>query len=90
MTNYSELLDAGRMKRGRFAQRQVQECLRIARRDVETARAVIDYSPEWAFNIAYNAMHQGGRGFLKEAQEAITAAQEFVAEIERRLEEGGQ
>lgn len=64
MTDYSELLDGGRVKRGRFARRQVENCLAIARRDLETARAVIDNSPEWSFNIAYNAMHQAGRALM--------------------------
>lgn len=140
MTDYSELVDAGRVKRGQFARRQVEDCLRIARRDLETAQAVIETSPEWAFNIAYNAMHQAGRAFMfhagyraageghhitvvrfleiglgaafedmlalldrmrrkrnratydmvgtiteREANEAITAAEEFVEEIERRV-----
>ena len=64
MTDYSELLDDGRVKQGRFARRQVEDCLRIAQRDVDTARSVIESSPEWAFNIAYNAMHQAGRAFM--------------------------
>lgn len=140
MTDYSELLDAGRVKKGRFALRQAEQCLRIARRDLETARTVIETSPEWAFNIAYNAMHQAGRAFMfragyravgeghhatvvrflelglgggfeedlalldrmrrkrnratyelvgtisrKEADEAISAAEEFVAEVARRV-----
>src|SRR3989304_2498095 len=64
MTDFSDLLDAGRLKRGRFANRQVDDCLGIARRDLKTSRAVIETSPEWAFNIAYNAMHQAGRAFM--------------------------
>ncbi len=64
MTDYSELLDAGRIKRGRFARRQVEDCLRLARRDLATARTVIAASSEWAFNIAYIAMHQAGRAFM--------------------------
>ncbi len=143
MTDYSELVDAGRIKRGRFARRQVEDCLRIARRDLETARTVIEASPEWAFNIAYNAMHQAGRAFVfhsgyrtvgeghhatvirfleialgtefedtlalldrmrrkrnratydrvgiisrKEAKEAISAANDFVPEIARRVAKG--
>ncbi|MCD6416725.1 MAG: HEPN domain-containing protein [Planctomycetes bacterium] len=64
MTDYSRLLDEGRVKRGRFSRRQVSDCLRIARRDVQTAKAVMESSPEWAFNIAYNAMHQAGRAFM--------------------------
>jgi uncharacterized protein (UPF0332 family) len=64
MTDYSELVDQGRIKRGRFARRQVEDCLRLARRDLETAQTVLAASPEWAFNIAYNAMHQTGRAFM--------------------------
>lgn len=64
MTDYSELADARRVKRGQFSQKQVEDCLRIARRDLETAESVIESSPEWAFNIAYNAMHQAGRAFM--------------------------
>ncbi|MFQ5848240.1 MAG: HEPN domain-containing protein [Candidatus Methylomirabilales bacterium] len=145
MTDYSELLDAGRVKRGLFARRQVEDCLRVARRDLETARIVIEISPEWAFNIAYNAMHQAGRAFMfqagyratgeghhatvvrfleiawgadfedtlalldrmrrkrnratydmvgtisrKEAGEAISAAEEFAAEIARRVRKRGR
>lgn len=37
MTDYSELLDAGHVKRGRFARRQVEDCLAIARGDLEMA-----------------------------------------------------
>lgn len=64
MTSYSELLGEGRVKQGRFSRRQVEDCLRIARRDLKTAATVIEASPEWAFNIAYNAMHQAGRAFM--------------------------
>ncbi len=42
----------------------MDDCLRIAERDLETAGAIRGRSPEWAFNIAYNAMHQAGRAFL--------------------------
>ena len=64
MTDYSALLEEGRLKAGRFARRQVEDCLRIAQRDVVTAQSVIETSAEWAFNIAYNAMHQAGRAFM--------------------------
>jgi len=46
MTDYSELINAGRIKAGRFAGGQVEDCLRLARRDLETAATVIEASPE--------------------------------------------
>lgn len=64
MADYSKLVDSGRVKKGRFSRRQVDSCFEIARRDLETSRVVVDVSPEWAFNIAYNAMHQIGRAFM--------------------------
>ena len=64
MTDYSKLIDSGRVKRGRFSRQQIDSCFQIAKRDLETARIVIKASPEWAFNIAYNAMHQVGRAFM--------------------------
>jgi uncharacterized protein (UPF0332 family) len=64
MTDYSKLLEEGRIKSGRFSKKQVEDCLAIAKRDVSTARSVLETSPEWAFNIAYNAMQQAGRAFM--------------------------
>jgi uncharacterized protein (UPF0332 family) len=64
VTDYSRLLNEGRLKRGQFSERQCQDCLALARRDLETSRSILKKSPEWAFNIAYNAMHQAGRAIL--------------------------
>jgi uncharacterized protein (UPF0332 family) len=64
MTDYSGLLEEGRIKQGRFSRKQVEDCLQIAERDIKTAGTVIGASPEWAFNIAYNAMHQAGRAYM--------------------------
>jgi uncharacterized protein (UPF0332 family) len=64
MTDFSERLDEGRLRPGRFSRQQVEDCLRIADRDLDTAEAVVDHSPDWAFNIAYNATHQAGRAFM--------------------------
>lgn len=64
MTDYSSLLSEGRIKRGRFSRKQVEDCLEIARRDLKTARTVTGTSPEWTFNISYNAMHQAGRALM--------------------------
>ena len=62
--NYSDLIESGRVKKGRFSRAQINSCFQIAERDLETAAVVVKTSPEWAFNIAYNAMHQLGRAFM--------------------------
>lgn len=64
MMNYSELIKSGRVKTGRFSRAQIDSCFQIAQRDLKTATVVVKTSPEWAFNIAYNAMHQLGRAFM--------------------------
>ncbi len=64
MTDFSELLKKGRIKEGRFSRKQIKDRLDIARRDLEAARNNLDADPEWAYIIAYNAMHQAGRAYL--------------------------
>ena len=64
MTDYSALIESGRVKQGRFSRNQIDSCFQIAKRDLETSRVVVKTSPEWAFNIAYNAMQQAERAFM--------------------------
>jgi uncharacterized protein (UPF0332 family) len=65
MTDYSALIESGRVKQGRFSRNQIDSCFQIAKRDLETSSVVVETSPEWVFNIAYNAMQQaGGRAFM--------------------------
>lgn len=37
MTDFSELLESGRLKRGRFSEKQVSNSLRLAERDLKVA-----------------------------------------------------
>ncbi len=64
MMNFSHLIKDGRLKRGRFSKKQVEDRLALARRDLETARSIVESSSDWSFNIAYNAMHQAGRALM--------------------------
>jgi uncharacterized protein (UPF0332 family) len=64
MTDYSKLLESRRIAKGTFSRQQVSECLKIARRDIATAKSILNTSQEWAFNIAHNAMNQAGRALM--------------------------
>jgi len=64
MTDYSNLIDAGKIAPGRFSEKQVKDRLDLAERDLSIAKDVLASSPEWSFNIAYNAMHQSGRALM--------------------------
>jgi len=66
MTLYSDLLSEGKIKQGQFARKQVEDCLKIASRDLDAVCTVIETSADWAFAIAYNAMLQAGRAFMFE------------------------
>ena len=58
MRDYSALIESGRVKQGHFSRNQFDSCFQIAKRDLETSRVVVKTSPEWAFNMAYNATQQ--------------------------------
>ena len=64
MTNYSELVEANRIKAGKFSRDQIQKSLRLARRDLKTAKKIVSEDPDWGYNIAYNAMLQMARALM--------------------------
>lgn len=62
--NYSELIKDNRIKEGKFSKKQIQDCLNLAKRDIKTARKILNDDPDWAYNIAYNAMLQAARALM--------------------------
>lgn len=64
MTHYSKLLEKGQIEKGTFSREQVEDCLRIARRDLTASAEMLGSVHEWAYAIAYNAMLQAGRAFM--------------------------
>jgi len=64
MTRYSKLLDKRQIEQGTFSRDQVEDRLKIARRDLEASTEMLGSVHEWAYAIAYNAMLQAGRAFM--------------------------
>ena len=62
--SYSQLLRARRIRKEPAARRQVSAQVAAARRDLATARILMEREDEWAYNIAYNAMHLAGRAVM--------------------------
>jgi len=62
--NYSELIKNNRIKAGNFSKKQIQDCLNLAKRDLNTSKKISNEDPDWGYNIAYNAMLQAGRAFM--------------------------
>ena len=80
MMNYSELVKTNRIKGGRFSDKQIQDCLDLAERDLETAQKIGNDNPDWAFAIAYNAMLQTVRALMfSEGYRAIGEGQHATA-----------
>ena len=44
--------------------KRVEQCIEIAKRDLETARSLSGDNPDWAFSIAYNSMLQSARALM--------------------------
>ncbi len=61
MTRYSKLLDKRQIEQGTFSWEQVEDRIKIARRDLEASAEMLESVHEWAYAIAYNAMLQAGQ-----------------------------
>jgi len=97
MTDYSELLKAGRIRQGRFSRDQVEACLRLAGRDIETAQATLGMALGPEYRDALIGMERmrrqrnratydvAGTITRRHAKEAIDAATNLVTEIQHRL-----
>ena len=55
---YERLLRANRIRPHRASQDEVKQLLQLAVRDLNTARANLEETPDWAYSIAYNAILQ--------------------------------
>ena len=62
--NYSELIKNKRVKVGSFSEEQIQNCLDLAKRDIRTAKKIVDENCDWGYTIAYNAMLQAARALM--------------------------
>jgi uncharacterized protein (UPF0332 family) len=61
---YKDLLGQGRLARQPPSSKAIQELFSLAERDIHVAEHTLDVDPDWAFNIAYNAVLQAARAFV--------------------------
>ncbi len=59
-----DLENQGYIKRLPINTKKIQESLRLAQRDITTAKTILEQDTDWAFTIAYNSMLQTLRGFM--------------------------
>lgn len=62
--NYSELETKGLIHSFGASQKQIQEQIKLAERDIRTAKKMLMEDSDWAFSIAYNAILQSGRALM--------------------------
>jgi uncharacterized protein (UPF0332 family) len=83
---YERLLSSGRIKPYSAQPTEIQQLLRVATRDLNTAENNLNDAPDWAFSIAYNAVLQASHaimlkeGFRSRGAEQHRTVVEFMDE----------
>lgn len=62
--NLDNLEREGYIKKLPVSKRKVEDALGLAKRDIKTARNILEQDRDWAFSIAYNAMLQTIRALM--------------------------
>ena len=62
--NIDSLEKEGYIKKLSVDKRKVKDALHIAKRDIKTAKSMLQQDMDWAFSIAYNAMLQTLRALM--------------------------
>lgn len=60
----SDLEKDGLISRISIDKKRVEQCIKIARRDLKAAKSLSNDNPDWAFSIAYNSMLQSARAMM--------------------------
>lgn len=60
----NDLVREGLIKPFNASQKQAADRLRLADRDIKTARLIVAQDRDWAFSIAYNAVLQASRALM--------------------------
>ena len=61
---YDELLNSRRIRKHKASREEVSQALDLARRDLKTARMLMNQDWDWSFAVAYNAVLQASRAFM--------------------------
>ena len=58
------LMQGGYIKKLPISKSKVEDTLSLAKRDITTAKSILDKNNDWSFSIAYNAMLQSIRALM--------------------------
>jgi len=62
--DYNELEKEGLIRKLPVDKKKVEDALKLAERDLKTAKKILPDNTDWAFSIAYNSMLQAGRALM--------------------------
>ena len=62
--NYDELLNSRRIYKEKPSRIRIKRALERAKRDLKTARMLMNQDWDWSFAIAYNAVLQASRAYM--------------------------
>lgn len=64
LSYYNELEKEGLIRKLPIDKKKIEDAIRLAERDLKTAKKILTDNSDWAFSIAYNSMLQAGRALM--------------------------
>ena len=62
--NFTDLEKDGLITKISINKKRVKESIALAKRDLNTAKSLVNNNPDWTFSIAYNSMLQSARALM--------------------------
>ena len=75
------LMQGGYIKKLPISKNKVEDVLSLAKRDVTTAKSILDENSDWSFSIAYNAMLQSIRALMFSKGYRPTGANQHITVV---------
>ena len=75
------LMQGGYIKKLPISKSKVEDVLNLARRDITTAKSILDENSDWSFSIAYNAMLQSIRELMFSKGYRPTGANQHITVV---------
>jgi uncharacterized protein (UPF0332 family) len=74
-------MQGGYIKKLSISQSKVEDALNLAKRDITTAKSILEENNDWSFSIAYNAMLQSIRALMFSIGYRPTGASQHITVV---------
>jgi len=75
------LMQGGYIKKLPISKSKVEDALSLAKRDITTAKSILEENSDWSFSIAYNAMLQSIRALMFSKGYRPTGANQHITVV---------